>query len=205
VVPALRRPYHLAYPFVFEWRGEVFMIPDAYATQSVELYRSVGFPDRWERDTALVTDVPAVDPTLIEHEGRLWLFVCLAPAGLKPDTELHLYTATDLRGPWSPHPLNPVVRDVRCARPAGRPWREDGHWIRPGQDSTLRYGYGLSFQRITTLTLEDYAEEPVATITPERLNWIRNARGTHTWNSSSRLWVTDACVARLRAGRWLSR
>jgi hypothetical protein len=194
----LERPYHLSYPLVLEWRGELFMIPETVGHRTVELYRCERFPDRWTLDATLLADLAAADATVIEHDGCLWMFVCVAPPGLLLHTELHLYSADDLRGPWRPHPLNPVVSDVRRARPAGRPWMEDGRWIRPGQDSSVRYGYGLTLARIDVLTREDYAEEPIAHVAPEALPWARGARGLHTWNASRRFCVTDVSVRRLR-------
>src|SRR5439155_24993081 len=113
--------------------------------------------------------VTAADATILEHEGRLWMFVNLASRGLWLDTELHLFHAKDARGPWRPHPLNPVVSDVRRVRPAGPIWEEEGRLIRPAQDCRLGYASATSFQRITTLTASDYAEEPFDRLTADQL------------------------------------
>lgn len=199
----LERPYHLSYPLVFERSGEIFMIPETIGTRTVELYRCRRFPDEWVLDTTLLRDVTAADATVLEHDGRWWMFACLAPAGMSPDTELHLFHADDVRGPWQPHRHNPVVSDVRGARPAGRLWREDGSLMRPAQDCSIRYGHGLAFRRITTLTRDAYAEEVQSTVGPDRLPWCPRAQGIHTWNAGPRSCATDVCASRFRGERWL--
>jgi hypothetical protein len=199
----LERPYHLSYPFLFERDGGIFMIPETIGERTVELYRCVRFPDEWTLDTVLLRDRSAADTTLVEHEGRLWMFTCLAPPGMSPDTELHLFHAEDVRGPWRPHPMNPVVSDVRQARPAGRPWLESGHLVRPAQDCSARYGYGLSFQRIATITPERYAEENRSRVTPQGLPWRPGALGIHTWSDTARFCATDVRASRFRGSRWI--
>jgi hypothetical protein len=201
----LERPYHLSYPFVMEWGGEVFMIPETCSNGTVELYRCERFPDRWVFERALLEGVLATDATVLEWEGRLWMFVCMARGELSPDTELHLFHAADLRGPWTPHPLNPVVSDVRFARPAGRPWRDGSGLIRPAQDCSARYGSGVSFRRVTLLAPEDYAEEALGHVDARDLAWRPGAVGTHTWNADSRFCAADACVVRWRLSRWFGR
>jgi hypothetical protein len=44
---ALTGPDHLAYPSLFQWRGEWFMIPETGARRRVEIWRARRFPDEW--------------------------------------------------------------------------------------------------------------------------------------------------------------
>ncbi len=116
----LERPYHLSYPFVFEHRDQTYLVPESSADQTIELYRAVALPDRWEPLGPIVRDVRAIDPTVLEHDGRLWLFAGVAMPGASPWDELWLWSAPTLDGPWVAHPANPIVSDARSARPAGR-------------------------------------------------------------------------------------
>ncbi len=189
----LERPYHLSYPFVFEHEGELYMIPESAANQTVELYRCSHFPDRWEFVKNLLRDLYAVDTTLLEHDGICWLFTNVkAPKGSSLDA-LYLYHAPDLLSDaWQPHPRNPVVRDIRSARPGGRIIMEAGQLIRPSQDSSRRYGYALKFNRITALSETDYAEVTEAAFTPAHSEYL----ATHTFDQSSELTVIDAVLRR---------
>jgi len=65
---------HLSYPFVFERDGQIWMIPESSANATVSLYRAERFPDRWVKETDLLTGITASDATIVEHAGRLWMF-----------------------------------------------------------------------------------------------------------------------------------
>jgi len=103
--------------------------------------------------------------------------------------ELSLFWANSLFGPWQPHPKNPVVCDVRRARPAGSLFFDQGSLIRPAQDCTARYGYAISLNRVDELSETDYREVPVATILPD---WMDGIHATHTFNRLSGITVLDA-------------
>lgn len=188
VAIALEPPYHLSYPFVFRHEGEIFMIPESSANRTVELYRASPFPAAWMLEGVLLQGIHAVDATLHVDGERLWLFVGVAEEGAAPNDELHLYSSTSLWGPWEPHPANPVVSDVRSARPAGRVFRHDGRLIRPSQDCSRRYGYALVFNRIDVLTDDEYGETPLGRIEP---NWFPGLVATHTYNFGNDVEVID--------------
>ena len=189
----LERPYHLSYPFVFEQGGEHYMIPESAAHRTVELYRCTHFPDRWEFVKNLLSDVYAVDATLLEHKDEYWLFTNIkAPRGSSLDA-LYLFHASDfLADQWQPHPRNPIVQDIRSARPGGRIFTQDGQLIRPSQDSSRRYGYALKFNRITALNELEYAEVTEAAFTPAHSKYL----ATHTFNQAGELCVIDAVMRR---------
>jgi hypothetical protein len=189
----LQRDYHLSYPFVLEQGRELYMIPETAGNGTVELYRCERFPDRWGLVKTLLRNVYAVDATVMEDEGGAWLFANVKEAGGSSLNALHLFRAASvLADDWRPHPLNPVVRDLGSARPAGRIFRQDGQWIRPSQDSRRRYGHALRFNRITRLDEGGYNEECVATFEPRG----GRIRATHTFNQTEGLTVIDAVIRR---------
>ncbi|GAB6038271.1 hypothetical protein JCM15519_28300 [Fundidesulfovibrio butyratiphilus] len=158
----LEEPFHLSYPFVFTHQGQTYMIPETGQAGRVGLYRATDFPGGWVLERELLSGVTAVDATLVEHDNRWWMFVNLRPPGGSSWDELHLYSAADPLGPYTPHPHNPVVSDVRRARPAGRVFRHAGRLYRPGQDCSGWYGRGLALMEITRLDAHGYAERPAA-------------------------------------------
>jgi hypothetical protein len=163
---ALRQDCHLSYPFVFAEGDDVYMLPETAGHRTVELYRAARFPDEWTLERVLLSDVTATDATLLRHEGRWWLFVALATDGGRPVDELCLFSSDSLHGEWEPHPLNPVVSDVRSARPAGRIFSRSGQLIRPAQDCSEAYGGRLVFNRIDVLSPTEYREAPIGAIEP---------------------------------------
>jgi hypothetical protein len=152
----LERPWHLSYPFVFEWENETYLAPEGSTHGGVEIYRATAFPWEWTLAHHLLPDWPLVDATLFEHEGRLWLF-----AGTGWD-ELFAWHAPGLEGPWTPHRLNPIKSDCRSARPGGRPLRLGGRLLRPAQRCEQAYGEALAWLEIRTLTPDSFEEVEVA-------------------------------------------
>lgn len=189
--PALERPYHLSYPFVFAWNGSLYMLPETAHNRTVEIYRCEAFPDRWQLDRVLLEDIRAYDPTLWKGTDRWWMFVTIAEPGADSSDELHLYWARTPLGPWTAHRGNPVVSDVRCARPAGPLYSRYGKLYRPSQDCSLAYGHSVCINRVDVLSEDAYRETPVRRILP---SWREDIRRVHTIGGSQRLRVLDCRV-----------
>jgi hypothetical protein len=185
---ALERPYHLSYPFTFEWEGSTYMIPETSAAGTVELYRAERIPDEWRLERVLLRDIDAADATLLRHDGIFWLFAAVAVPGATKTDELYVFSARDLHGEWTSHPRNPVVSDVRRARPAGRVFTSGGRLVRPAQDCSVRYGGAIVFHSIDELTQTEYRESVMHRFTGAG---IRGLRGTHTYNRGESYEVID--------------
>ena len=173
----LSETFHLSYPYVFEWRGEHYMIPETLGTSAVCLYKAEDFPVRWSRQHKLIDGAHA-DPSLLHFDDLWWLFVCSAPYG---HDVLRLYFARDLDGPWKEHPRSPIVRGDKCrARPAGRILQVGRKIVRFAQDCLPEYGTQVRAFEITELTRERYVEvenERSPILTATKHGW--NARGMH--------------------------
>ncbi len=191
----LDRPYHLSYPFLFEVDDELYMIPETAHNRTIELYKCTGFPDRWEFQMNLMEDVYAVDTTLFQTDGKWWMFVNMVEnAGASSWDELFLFHAAQpFTRQWTPHPANPIVSDVRTARPAGRLFRLGDSLYRPSQDSSICYGYGFNINEIVKLTETEYEERLISSVKP---NWDKHIVATHTFNHEHRLTLIDAVVKR---------
>ena len=195
-VPALERPYHLSYPFLFRWNGAHYMLPETGENRSVELYRCERLPGPWRLDRVLLHDIRAFDATLCEAAGRWWMFVNVAEPGADCNDELHLYWSTSPVGPWTAHAVNPVVTDVRRARGAGPLFCGDGALFRPSQDSSRVYGEAVVLNRVDLLNEREYRESPVMRIRPGPQGGVRCI---HTFGGTGRVGVMDLLV---RQRRW---
>lgn len=192
-IVVLRRDYHLSYPFVFTWKGRYFMIPETAANQTVELYSCESFPSGWKLEALLLDGLKAKDATLVELEGRWWMFVALADTMFSD--ELHAYYSDSPLGPWKPHKKNPLKSDVRNSRPAGRFFTWAQQLYRPAQDSSRHYGYAITINRVIRLTTDEFAEEEVSKVLPQ---WRKDLQGTHTLNICDDLTVIDCLLRRRR-------
>jgi hypothetical protein len=192
-VTILERPYHVSYPFVFEWQGEYYMIPESGVNHTIEVYKCKKFPDEWEWQKNLMENIKAVDTTLFHDQRRWWLFTNIREhEGASSCDELFLFYADDpLSETWYPHPQNPIVSDVRRARSAGRIFAYNGQFYRPTQDCSRRYGYGIKINHIVQLNTEEYEEREVSAITP---TWEKTIKGVHTISHAGRLTIVDGVL-----------
>jgi hypothetical protein len=196
----LEKDYHMSYPLVFQHEGVDYMIPETKENKTIDLYRCQKFPDQWVFVRTLMTDVYAVDATPYYYEGKWWLFANLdkVDGNSSINDELYLFYSGDLFfGNWVSHPQNPIVSDVKLARPAGKIFEENGKIFRPSQDCSLRYGYALNINRITKLSEVEYEEVLERKIFPD---WQPEIKRNHTINSSSKATVVDAFKVRNRFG-----
>ncbi len=190
----LERDYHLSYPFLLEEDGELYMIPETGQNHTVEIYKCVDFPTKWELERVLMRDVFCVDATIHKAADRWWMFANAAAPGGEINDELHLFSSDRLMGEWKPHPGNPIKSDVRASRPAGRLFSQGGQLYRPGQICAPLYGSGITLHRVTQLTQEHYAEVEDRRIVPSNDSVL----GIHTINRAGDLSVTDAFKRRPR-------
>ncbi len=191
----LREPYHLSYPNVFNVDGTWYMIPETHENGTVDLYEVEAFPTKWKKVRTMLSGIKAVDATLLQKGGKWWMFVSIADKeGFSLNDELHLFYCDDFRtDEWTPHPANPVVTDVTCARPAGSLLEVDGRLIRPAQNCSGVYGRGLVMNEVTKLTEKEYEERVLQQI---RADFADDLVAVHTFNRSKRFSVIDAIKSR---------
>ena len=152
----LEEPFHLSYPYIFEWQGNFYMVPESYQDYSVRLYRAKAFPEKWEHISTLLSGFDFVDPTLFHHNGMWWMFVSTSNSSF-----LNLYYSEHLEKGWSPHPQNPIVRDNRhISRPGGRVLNYNNKLFRFAQDTYPVYGSRLLAFEIEKLSIMEYIEKP---------------------------------------------
>lgn len=174
---------HLSYPFVYEWAGERMMIPESLEDGELKVYPLAEKSQPTEASSTL--GVAALDPTILHRDGRYWMFYC----GDDRNTELCIRFASQIEGPWTEHPANPVKIDVRNSRPAGGILAMGDELIRPAQICVPRYGQGVVFNRIVRLNELEFREEPVASIVPATKGRFRN--GVHTVSATDDVFVID--------------
>jgi len=193
----LEKKYHLSYPFVFEFENNYYMIPETEANKSIELYKCIDFPMKWEYYGKIMDDISAVDTTIFNHNNKWWMFT-----GIKENNdasnsdELFLfYSDNPLSDKWIHHEKNPIVSDVRQARPAGKIFTINNKIYRPSQNGSNYYGYGISLNQIEKINEKEYEEKLITSILP---NWDKNITGVHTFQYDKGLSIIDAKIKRRR-------
>lgn len=186
--PIICSETHYSYPCIFEYDGQLWMMPENSMSNGLQLYRCTEFPVQWIPDRVVMQGVRYADPTVFPHDGRWWMFITLGTGYFGVNTNLFLFHAENpISGKWTPHTMNPVVSGFHHSRPAGRPFMSNGRLFRPSQNCLKRYGHGLRISEITALDTRQYKETTVREILP----WTDNILGIHHLDICGNLVMMD--------------
>ncbi len=187
---AIREPFHMSFPYVFEYEGKLHMCPETSEARCISVYRCESFPLGWVHAATLMTDVSAAD-TVIFQRGQRWWMLSNIDRAPNPDhqSELHAFHAdSPLSDRWQPVPGNPVKADCHGARNGGL--SVDGSTVRRiGQVQSFEmYGKQVNVYSITRLDEGGFEEECLGTIAPPLGS---GAIGMHTYSSVADLVAVD--------------
>jgi len=187
---ALQEPFHLSFPFLFEYQGELYMCPESRASRQIRVYRCIEFPLKWELAKTLMEGVSAVDSMLFQKGGKWWMLTSIDESGAGDHcSELYLFSAdSPLSATWVPHRQNPILVDSIGGRNGGLVI--DGERLfRLGQCQGFdQYGQSLRVYEIKEVSESRYAEELVTEIKP---NFRKGIVGTHHLSTDGRTTVID--------------
>jgi hypothetical protein len=178
--------HHYSYPCVFHAGNDIFMVPEAFDSSSVDLYRCEQFPNRWKREATLLKG-KFVDTTIWHYGGRWWLMTTRAEPDARAGTLL-LFYSDSLKARWNFHPANPISTDIRNTRGAGRVFEAGHRLIRPSQNCCPAYGYSFAFNEILALSETRYSEKTLKVVTPDSWDGLS---GVHTYNWIENIEIID--------------
>ena len=187
---ALNEDFHLAYPFLLESDGELYMCPETCQSNEIRLYRCVDFPLKWSLEKILIKDISAADTNIFYRDGRWWLLTAIDSSELDDhNSELHIFSSDKLLSDtWKPHPKNPVIFNSLTARNGGLLFK-DGDVYRVFQrQGWILYGEAFGIAKISKLTESTYDEDVQFTVEPKFFDGLI---GTHTYNFKDGLLVID--------------
>jgi hypothetical protein len=75
LVTVLKETWHLSYPFLINFSGKLFMIPESGTTGCVYLYECVDFPTVWTKKILLKGLLEPVDSTVTFYKDKYWIFI----------------------------------------------------------------------------------------------------------------------------------
>ena len=187
----LERPYHLSYPFVFEYDSEWWMVPESRSNKTVDLYHCKEWPDKWVYEKSLFNNCEMVDSTLFNYLDHWWLMAGqpIKPGGNASGKLMLWYADNPLSDKWICHPDNPITTDIRYTRPGGSIINNNSSMLRPAQDSSIRYGYAIRFMEIQELTVDNYKEKESQLFLPD---WDMDVIANHTFNEAQGWVFADA-------------
>lgn len=183
---AIDEPFHLSYPNIMRWNGEIYICPESFVKGEVAIYRATQFPDKWER-VASIADGPFSDTTFFERDGEIYGFTF---NHLSKPVELLLFKMKEGKACFA---KEPVSTDNSLARPGGNIFEADGGHIRVGQNGVGMYGSGLAFLKMN-FSFDNYSEELVMRWSKDDIHLDKTPKGLkglHTFNRGCGFEVID--------------
>ncbi|RAL43656.1 hypothetical protein DM860_017512 [Cuscuta australis] len=193
----LDEDWHLSYPYVFDYNGNIYMMPEGSAKGDLRLYRAVDFPTEWTLERVILKR-PMVDSFIIPHDGKYWLFGSdHSGIGVRKNGQLEIWYSASPLGPWRQHKKNPIYNKDKSmgARNGGRPFVFDGNIYRAGQDCGSTYGRRVRLFKIEVLTTHEFKETEVPLGIEESL------KGRNAWNGAR---THQLDVQQVGPGHWVA-
>jgi hypothetical protein len=190
---ALEEDFHLSFPYLFEFQGELYMCPESSENNDIRIYKCVEFPLRWKLEKIVMERISATDTMIFERGEKWWMLTNIDPAGIGDYcSELFIFSSNSpFDSDWKPHPLNPIVVDASRARNAGCVIDGDRYFrFSQGQGFDF-YGRRLVINEIIELTDTGYRESCLSVATP---SFGGSAVGMHHLHSNGRITVFDFAV-----------
>ncbi len=179
----IEEPFHMSFPFLFEYKKELYMVPETIKANSIRLYKCVEFPLKWEYQKNIISNVSVADTMIFENNQKWWLLCNMNIAGLADhsSTLYAFYNASPLADNWIAHKSNPLIYNSKIARNAGILNVGGKFPIRARQKQDFNaYGKSLTLARITELNQSSFKEEEIGRIYPDFFDKIVGCHHIHS-------------------------
>ena len=176
--------YHMSYPCVFEYKNNIYMIPETSANSSLELYKAISFPNKWEKISTILDECSFVDTTVFLKDNIIYL---LTYTKNKSFWEVILYSLKIDEAILKEESRLSYNKNV--GRPAGYLLNKNGYFLRPAQDSNVKYGERILLYKIKSLF--PFNEELVDKLEVSDLSLPKKAKRTHTYSEDNVFVVVD--------------
>lgn len=168
----LGEPFHLSYPCVFTDGDDYYMLPEAWESGQLLLYKARRFPWEWVRFKVLL-ELDYADPQIFFHEHLWYIFLNTDPL---TNASASVFWSQSLDGNWQPHQQNPIFNDDRLlARSAGPLVRHQGRILRFSQDCRQQYGQNVFASEIVELSPSRIKTKRIGLVEMNRPEWARSA------------------------------
>ena len=186
----IKEHFHLSFPYTFEYKGDLYMIPESCEARAIKLYKCIQFPRKWEYLYDIMEGISAVDTMVFEHLNKWWMLTNIAPDGTREYWQLCAFNAdSPLSKEWQPHPQNPICFSTEFGRNGGILRDRSGTIYRVRQKQGFgRYGAAASIAKIARLDMECYDEVFYQRVEPK---FLPNLVGNHHMHSDGTFTVFD--------------
>ena len=160
----LKEPFHLSFPFVFEDRGSIYMIPESQENDSVRLYKANDNLSSFSYVRTLLQQKKKKgihfnynDSHVYKKNDKYFLFTSYQKDWMYYQ---ELFVSSDLlEGEFERHPQSPICDSNEFGRNGGSLIEYNGKLLRVTQDCHKSYGDNISLMEITRFDESHYEEQ----------------------------------------------
>ena len=188
---AIHEPFHLSFPYIFEYQDKVYMCPETSQNKDIRLYESTKFPMQWRLSKVLMSNVDAADTMIFKYNNIWWLFTNLDFSNIGDHaSELSIFYSetSPVTDNWIAHPQNPVIINSNKARNAGLLIKENILYRVSQTQGFDLYGENFSVNQISHLDKYYYKEDKYFSVKPD---FFANIVGTHHCHANKNYTVFD--------------
>ena len=191
--PVLEENFHLSFPYIFEYKGKIFMCPETHQKKEIRIYICEEFPLKWKFHKTLIKKINSVDTILFEKDKLWWLITSTSNMSTKDFNELNIFYSENgpLTDTWTAHDLNPIVVNPNIARNGGLIINNDKIFRVSQKNGFNVYGESFSVNEIKVLSKSNFEEVKILDFYP---NFKKNLKGTHHLNNKDNFFVNDFCL-----------
>ena len=182
--------FHLSFPYIFEFDGELYMCPETSEKNEIRLYKCVEFPGKWIFHSVAINNIRAVDSMIFKKDDRWWLFTNTDTSNVNEYCSelLIFFSDNPINGDWVPHKKNPVVVNSNVARNGGILSLESNLYRVAQRQGFLNYGESVSICKIVVLSADQYSEKECCILMAE---FKKNVKGIHHMHCQNNITVYD--------------
>lgn len=187
----IEQPYHMSYPCVFAYNGAHYMIPETSANHTIDLYRAIDFPQKWEKVKILVSGVRYIDTTVLKKNDHHYaISYQKAAQGWELDAFALDMDKMVMTKVASKH------YDANICRPAGHFIQKD-ELLRPAQNCARKYGENLILYCVDCFNNSYYEEHEKDRMDVSGISMDKKPNRIHTYNCDSLYEVVDVYFERI--------
>lgn len=179
--------YHLSYPCVFKYSNQYYMIPESGENNTLDLYRSIQFPDQWEKCGTLLEGERLVDSTIFYYDNKYYLYSYLEGSSYQARIYDFDIEKRKLRL------VKNIDYEFNEGRGAGYVFKYNDKWIRPVQDCKEIYGKTVLFREVS---LEKDEREKIVSkinVNSVKIDCNNIVDRIHTYSCNDNYEVIDFC------------
>ncbi len=181
---------HTSYPCVFSYKNNWYMIPETLENRNIELFRAESFPNKWTLDKNILDKYEAVDTTVFEYEGEIYLFIY--NLGYNNSNRTLSICKLDMEEKKIKELKTVVTYLEKVGRPAGNIISIKDKLIRPTQYCENIYGEKIIYKEISFYN-DKYLEKDYDSLSPDSIQTDKKIKvlGVHTINRCGNYEVVD--------------